>query len=184
MEDEKIVEMFFARNENAVKETGEKYGAYCRKIALNIIGSEQDAQECENDTYSAAWGAIPPGHPENLKAYLAKTVRNIALNRSDYLRAAKRCGSTAPLDELSEIVSGKESVEGSFEQGEIAEAISTFMREQNALTRAAFVRRYFCAESLAEISRCTGLSMGAVKSLLFRTRKKLKAHLEREGYSL
>ncbi len=182
MEDEKILELYWQREERAIAETKEKYGHYCQTISYNILNNYEDAKECENDTYNALWNLIPPNRPHYFKAYLGRVVRNISLSKYDYNSAKKR-NSTMDLiiSELEECLVGKEDVAVSYEEGQIAKHISEFLRTEEKLKRQVFVRRYYYSDSIATISRQFGISESKVKSMLFRLRNKLKCYLEKEG---
>lgn len=182
MEDEEIVEMYFARNEAAVSFTEKKYGGYLRSIAYNILNSMDDARECENDTYFSAWREIPPMRPASLKGFLAKIVRSIALDRLDYNRAAKRNSElTAVFSELENVASMLPDPHEELESKILAAQISTFLRGIKPTSRGIFVRRYWYGDSLAEIARRFGISEGKAASSLFRTRSRLKKYLCKEG---
>lgn len=183
MNDEQIIQLYFQRDEAAIEETRRQYGAYCAKIAMNILRDSQDSEECTNDTWFAAWRSIPPQRPSNLAAYLGKITRNLSINRYKMRSAEKRISSecTVSLDELSECIPGGGAVEQDAQVGVIAGSISQFLRTQKPLDRRVFVCRYFYCDPIAEIAERFGISESRVKSLLFRMRARLKAHLEREG---
>lgn len=180
MEDNKIIELYFARDEAALEETSAKYGALCRRIAMNILGNELDAEECENDTYLSLWHSIPPKNPKSLSAYAAKIVRNHALRRLEYANAQKRRAVLLPTEELAELVG--ESVDYAAE--DLAGLISEFLRSSTEEERRIFVRHYFSFETLEKISADEGFSVGKIKSMLFRMRNKLRVYLEKEGITL
>ncbi len=180
LEDKKIIELYFARDEGAVEETSAKYGALCRRIAMNILGNELDAEECENDTYLSLWQSIPPKNPKSLSAYAAKIVRNHALRRLEYMNAQKRRAVLLPTEELAELVG--ETVDYAAE--DLAHLISDFLRGVTEDERRVFVRHYFSFETLESISSDLGFSVGKIKSMLFRTRQKLRVYLEKEGITL
>lgn len=185
MTDQTIVELFWQRSEDAIKNTDEKYGKYLTKIAMNVLGHHEEAEECVNDTYFSAWKQMPPDRPQKLSAYLGRITRCLALNRYDYLTAQKRNAEfTLQLSELEECLTGKASVEAQYEAGEVAAAISAFLRAQNADIRNIFIRRYWFSDSIADISECFSMSESKVKSLLFRTRNRLRKYLESEGYHI
>lgn len=183
MEDEKIIELYFNRSEAAIEETSQKYGSYCRAIANNILGSYEDAEECENDGYRVLWERIPPERPAYFKGFLGRIVRNLALNRYDYNTAKKRNGKfQVVLSELEECIPSKISLEQQVEEREISKEITLFLKSIEKEKRIVFVRRYWFSDSIEDIALGFGISESKVKSILFRTRKKLKIHLEREGY--
>ena len=148
MEDAAIVALYWARDEQALTETAAKFGAYCRKIADNILHSAHDAEECENDTWLAAWNSMPTNRPARLAPYLGRITRNLALDRFDRAAAQKRgSGQTcAPLDELAECVAAPGSVEDSFDAAETGRLISAFLRTLPEETRSIFLRRYCCRD--------------------------------------
>lgn len=184
MEDAQILELYFARSEQAIRETDLKFGRYCLAIAYNILHNNEDSEECKNDTYINAWNAIPPKKPENFRAYLGKIARNLALNMYEYMHRKKRdVNSTeAILDELSECIPDPNSdVEQAAESMVIRDSINEFLGTLTADNRKIFVRRYWYASPIEEIAKDYGFSVSKVKTCLMRTRKKLKDHLESEG---
>lgn len=182
MDDKGIIELFNARNERAVDECRTKFGAYLRTVALNITGSERDAEECESDAYLAAWRAIPPERPRSMRAWLARTTRNIALSTLERASAQKR-GSReyeAVLDELAECVPAPGSVGERLDAEELSQAVNAFLKQQDARTQRIFVRRCFDCAEIGVIARENAMTSQAVRSLLHRTRVKLRAYLESE----
>lgn len=181
MDDQAIIALFWARDEMAIGETKAKYGRLCRGIARNILGNEEDAEECENDTYLKTWQAIPPQRPAVLPAYLGRIARNIALNRWKAGRADKRGGGEVPLslDELGDCVSGREDPD--LDEGEVLVAIERFLDSLEQADRLAFLLRYWQLEPVAAIARRMAWSESKVTSRLFRLRKRLKSQLEKEG---
>ena len=182
LEDEKIVALYMERSENAIIETASKYGSFCRTIAFNILSNYTDAEECENDTYLAAWNTIPPTRPAKLSTFLGRLTRNIALDKYDYYTAQKRNSKfDLLLSELDDCISVPDNVEEEYEAGQVAKIISEFLRSRDYESRNVFLRRYWYADSISDISERFGMSESKVKSMLFRTRKKLKQYLKREG---
>jgi RNA polymerase sigma-70 factor (ECF subfamily) len=183
MDDEMILDLYWARSESAVSETAKKYGSYCTKIAANILLNSEDAEECVNDTYQKAWESIPPQRPANLRAYLGRITRNLSLNRYKEQRTQKRGGDNIALiySELEECIPASRNVEAEFESGLVAGAINSFLKSLDRESRIVFVRRYWYADSIHAIAARFGMSESKVKSMLFRTRKKLRTHLENEG---
>lgn len=185
MDDDKIIELFWARAEAAIHETARKYGRLCYRIANNILTNHEDSEECVNDTYLALWNSIPPKHPDHFSAFTGKITRNFALRKYAYYTAKKRNSETAcSLDELGKCVSGTESVESELENKRIEELIDSFLWKQNKEKRDVFILRYWYFESLHNICIYTGFSQGKVKSMLFNLRGKLRAYLESEGVEL
>lgn len=182
MENERLVELFWARSQDAIEQSVKRYGALCRSVAGNILANAADAEECVNDVWLAAWNSIPPARPQRLGAYLARLTRNIALDKLDYNRAQKRNGElNVALSELEECLSSPQGVEEALEAGQTAAAIDAFLRALPREQRWVFLRRYWYADPVAEIARRGHMTESRVKSMLLRTRKKLKAHLEQEG---
>ena len=183
MRDSEIIDLFWNRDQNALMETSSKYGSYLRKVSMNILGNAEDAEECINDTLFSAWNAIPPRRPEMLSTFLGKIARNLSINRYHAAHAQKRgCGEYAlSLDELDECVAGSSGVEAKVEESILEHSINEFLRGEKVLYRGVFIKRYFYSESIAGIADELGMSESRIKSILFRTRNRLKKHLEREG---
>ena len=184
MEDNQIIELYWQKNADAISETARKYGAYCFAIAENILHNTEDSEECVNDTWLRAWDAIPPQKPDVLRTFLAKITRNLAFNRFNARNAEKRGGGEIALvlDELGECLGGGADAEAAYEAKELRQAIRYFVRALPEREGNVLVRRYFFAESVADIAKRYGLSENNVTVILSRTRKKLKAHLLKEGY--
>ena len=177
-----IVELFWSRSETAIAETQRKYGKYCFSIAKNILGSDEDANECVNDTYLDAWNSIPPHKPSCLSTFLGKLTRRIATDRVRARNADKRGGGelTLVLDELEECLSCEESTERQIASDLIARVIDEFLGTLTREERQAFLSRYWYARSIRETAKLLGFSESKVKSMLFRLRNKLKKRLEKE----
>lgn len=186
MEDGKIVQLYWDRDERAIPATAEKYGGYCTSIARNILGSRDDAEECVNDTYLRAWNAMPPHRPEVLPAFLGKLVRNVSLDRCRRNAAGKRGGGELPavLGELSEVVSGTEDVGQTLERRELLNAINDFLTLLPPEKRGIFVRRYWYTESISKIASRYGMKDGAVSMALGRLRAGLRSYLTERGFEL
>ena len=185
MEDQKIIELYWAREEEAIRATSDKYGRLCRSIVGSILVSPEDGEECVNDTWLGLWNAIPPQRPNHFSAFIGKIVRNLALKRFDYLTAAKRSRETVcSLEELGDCVSGKPSVEDELENQRVEEAIDRFLWTLGETKRTVFIRRYWYFDSISSICRRTGFSQSKVKSMLYHTRQKLRDYLESEGIEL
>ena len=191
MEDKQIVDLYWERDERAISESDAKYGAFCARIAMNILDNAQDAEECVNDTYLRAWNAIPPNRPTKLGAFLGKITRNLSLDRYKAKKTAKRGNSLflVSLDELSECVPDGSTGFGSGFDDEtearlIGECINRFLHKLSGEARDVFICRYFYSDSIGEIARRFGLSESKVKSMLHRARGKLKKSLESEGIRL
>ena len=185
MEDGQIIELYWQRDQRAIQETGVKYGGFLTSIARNILRSRADAEECVNDTYLHTWNAIPPARPSAFRAWLGRIARNLSLDRWKRDRAVRRGGGAEMLlGELADCVPATHGAEQTLEDREIAALISAFLREQTAENRIIFLRRYWYGEDIGEIAGALGCGQGKVKSSLFRTRKALRAYLEREGVVL
>lgn len=183
MTDEQIVALYYQRSEAAIAETQSRHGSACRALARRILRSDDDAEECVSDVWLRAWNAIPPARPNSLRAFLLKLTRNAALDRCRANSAAKRGGGEvdAVLSELSEIAAGDDAA-GTLEARELGAALSAFLRTQKTREADIFIRRCFYAEGIDEIARRYRLRPNAVAVSLSRTRKKLRAYLESEGY--
>lgn len=182
MEDQAIIGLYVQRSQQAIAETRQKYGRYCRAIARNVLADRSDVEECENDTYLAAWNAIPPHQPRRLAVFLGRITRNLALDRYGYHTARKRNRRLEViLTELEECLAAPGTVEAAFEAEETAKSISQFLYGCEEQARRLFVRRYWYSDSIADLADRFELSESKVKSMLFRTRRKLKAHLTQEG---
>ena len=180
MEDSKIIQLFWERDEAAVSAVSEKYGRYCAAVARNMIGNEQLAEECVNDTLMGLWEAIPPNRPKHLLAFVIKITRNNAINTVKEIRAQKRGGGemNLVLDELHDIASDY-SVERIAEQHEVMALINKFLGRLSDRKRMVFVLRYWHCCSVAEISQTVGMSEANVYNVLKRVRKKLLEYLEK-----
>ena len=196
MDDNKIIELYFARNENALKETEGKYANYLTFISMNILNNKEDSSECVNDTYFKAWNTIPPNNPPSLKYFLGKITRQFSIDRLRRKLSGKRMGSEyeISLDELTECVpdiglSAAESnsagnPEREADCAELASFIDNFLAEQKEEVRDMFVMRYYFCDSVKQIALNLGATEGKVKSCLFRTREGLRKRLEKEGYTI
>lgn len=185
MDERRIIELYSARDEAAIKETEREYGRLCYRVAYNILGNAEDAEECVNDTLLAVWNKIPQAViPGNLKAFVCRIARNTALKKLEYNTAAKRSPSAAvSLAELEEIVPDN-SVPPDSTGENISEAISSFLRLQKPEARKVFVRRYWFFEPISEIAKRFSFSESKVKSMLYHTRKKLRSYLTKEGIEI
>ncbi|MBQ3418933.1 MAG: sigma-70 family RNA polymerase sigma factor [Erysipelotrichaceae bacterium] len=183
MEDLEIVELYWQRNEEAIKETSKKYGNYCYTIANNILYNNEDAQECVNDTYLGAWNAIPPHHPNVLSTFLGKITRRLSLNKWREKNAIKRGNGEAALsfDELEECIPSNSSIKEELALKELSEAINTFLETLKVDERKVFVCRYFYFESIDEIAFRFSFTPSKVKMMLKRTRDRLKDYLIGKG---
>ena len=180
MDDHQLLILLQKRDPQAIYELHSQYGSYCRKIAGNILDRAEDVEEIVNDAFLQVWNAIPPARPRHLKAYLAQTARNIAVNRIRRDNTAKRSGTTILLDELAECLPDR-SWEDRERSREVREALNGFLHPLPREERTIFVRRYWFGETVPEIARTYHYSESKVNSLLHMLRKRLKSHLEQEG---
>lgn len=179
--DTEIIEMYFARNENAIRRTQSKYGDLCFRIAVNVLGNNEDAEECVNDTYLSVWNRIPPDMPENFKAYICKIARNLSLSRLRYNTAKKRnLDALLPLSDVENTASAEDDTSDM----ELGRLISDFLRSQPTDVRNVFMRKYWFYDSVEEIAERFSFSKSKVKSMLFHTRNRLKKYLKEEGIEL
>ena len=184
MEDNQIIELYWQRQESAISATAVKYGHYCHTIAYNILNNNEDAEESVSDTYLAAWKKMPPHRPSILSAFLGKITRRISLNKWRRYNTQKRGQGEMPLalEELSECVSTGESLEGYIEGKELARTVNAFVSGLPDTERDVFVSRYFFLASVKEVAEKFGFSESKVKSMLLRSREKLRKILAEEGY--
>ena len=183
MDNDRMVELFFARDEKAIREARQAYGGQMTAIALRVLGDSRDAEECVSDSLFRAWNTIPPQQPRDLGAFLSRIVRGLAIDRLRAREADKRGGGEylLSLEELSECVGGADTA---FEQGALSDAIGNYLRTLSPQARWMFLRRYFWFERVEDIARVGGFTQSKVKSTLSRARKGLREHLEKEGFDL
>lgn len=186
MEDQQIIDLFWARNEAAIAHSEEKYGSYCRSIALRIVTMQEDAEECVSDTWLAAWNTIPPARPAVLRTFLGRLCRNLSINQSLKNTAQKRGGGEVDLalEELRECGGGEDTVQKALEAQELSRLLDAFLRTLPEQECSLFLRRYWYLDSVETLARQWGLRTGAVKTRLSRTRGKLRDYLRKEGYVL
>ena len=184
MDDLRIIEMYFERDEQAIKETATKYGKLCHSIAYNILNNHQDSEECVNDTYIGVWNAIPPTRPNNFMAFVCRIARNLSLKRLGTMTRQKRRPDTlVSLDELAEILPD-ESIADEFSDEDIGKAISDFLRNEKEDVRNVFIRKYYFFDSIGDIAKRYGFTESKVKNMLYHTRNKLKEYLIKEGVEI
>ncbi len=185
MEDSEIISLYFEREEDAIKETSNKYGNYCSTIAWNILGNKEEAEECVNDVYMKLWNSIPPNRPNKLSAYIGKITRNTAIDYVEKKSAKKRNNGQLDiiLSELEECVYIN-SLDDEFNEKLLIQYINSFLESLSFQNRNLFIKRYWYAYSIDEIAKEFKISKSKVKSILLRLRKKLKKHLEKEGFVL
>jgi len=186
MEDSKIIDLYWQRNQLAVSATQEKYGPYCTAIASNILSDFQDVEECVSDTWLAAWNSIPPKRPSPLSAFLGRITRNLSFNKARYHRAKKRQNSEFDLilDELCDIVSDTETPEQLVDSYELLRCINAFLDSLSPKQRFLFVRRYFYCDNMADLTDFAGMSQNHISVTLNRLRGKLKIFLTERGFDL
>lgn len=182
MEDNKIIDLFWTRSENAILETGNKYGKYCYSIAYNILANNEDAEECVSDTYMAAWRSIPPHRPSVLAAFLGKITRRLSIDRWRSNTRDKRGGGevTLALDELEYCVFDPHDIDKAIERKQFVRVLNRFLDSLPDTDRKIFLCRYWYMDSVSAIAGYLGFSQSKITSILFRTRKKLRAVLEQE----
>ena len=182
MDDRAIVALYWKRAETAILETKKQYGRLLLSISRGILRNEEDAEECENDTYLKAWNTIPPKRPDKLSAFLAKIVRNLSLDRYDAMHAEKRGGGEVPLllDELAEVIADETAFPTDTEG--LSEVLNAFLVRLKPDARTIFLRRYWFGHSVQEISARSGFGESKIKMSLLRTRQSLQEALEKEGY--
>lgn len=181
MEDKSIIDLYWQRSERAIEETGKKYQRYCHRIAFNILSSDEDAEECVNDTYLKAWESIPPSRPDRLCAFLGRITRNLALDRYDKKHAQKRSnGTDLAFEELEECLSDSKG-EHITDQIALKEGMNSFLRSLPQHKRVIFIQRYWYLCSVKDIAKNLKLTENNVKITLMRLREGLKKYLEREG---
>ena len=185
MSDEKIIELYWDRDERAITETDRKYGRYLYAIAYNIIHDHPDCEECLNDTYLGTWNKIPPARPTAFQNFLSKIMRNIAIDRLRKNTAKKRVPSemTVSLNELDECMACASDIEEDRLVRELAVLINDFLADLPKRRQFVFVCRYYYADSVAKIAEMLGLSEKTIRRDLSQMRSDLKNFLEKEGYS-
>ena len=186
MDDNEIIQLFFARDEGAIQAAQRQYGAYCAAVAENILGDRETAEECVNDTWLKCWQSIPPQRPNSLKSFAGRIARNLALSALRAGTAQKRGGGQVQLalDELSEVVSGGETPEGAMDRQALRAALDGFLAGLPERSRSLFLRRYWYLDSVEQLAKRFGMSKTQATTTLHRLRQKLRVHLEQEGFDL
>ena len=182
MTDTEIINLFFERSEQAIDELAKKHGNAVARVARNILGNEQDTEECVNDTYLGAWNAIPPHRPSPLRTFVCKIARNLATKKYHANTAVIRNSQyDLALDELEEYLADNSSVDEAYDAKELAEAINGFMATLNYSDRFLFTRRYWFSDPVQDIAKMAHSTTNSVTVRLFRIREKLRLYLEKEG---
>lgn len=185
MNDAGIVELYWRRSTQAIIETQQKYGGYCYTIALGLLNSAQDAEECVNDTWYAAWDKMPPERPQSLGAFLGRITRNLSVSRWRREKARKRYNGLEVLfSELEECVPGPGGAEEELERQELARVISGWLDRQDPADRRLFIRRYWYGDGVKELAAEAGERANTIAQRLSRLRKSLRGRLESEGVEL
>ncbi len=185
MQDNEIVELYFSRNEAAIKETDSKYGALCYRVAYNILGIAEDSEECVNDTYLSVWEKIPPTKPDSLKAFICRITRNISISRYRSSHSKKRySGMETMLSELRECVPSPYNVSEQADAAQLSQYISSWLDSLSAEDCALFVRRYWFGDSVKALAEKCGTAPEKMSQRMFRLRKSLRAYLEERGVSV
>ena len=184
MNDLNIIDLYFARDEEAIKQTDLKYGKLCHSIAYNILNNNEDSEECVNDTYIGVWNAIPPTRPNNLMAFICKITRNLSLKRLEAQTRQKRSHAIlVSLDELTEVLSD-ESIADQTSDEKIGKLISDFLRNEKSEIRNVFIRKYYFFDSIGDIANRYNFTESKVKNMLYHTRTKLKDFLIKKGIEI
>ena len=184
MDDMRIIELYFERNEQAIKETDSKYGKLCHSIAYNILNNRVDSEECVNDTYVGVWNAIPPTRPNNFMAFICKIARNLSLKRLEFTKREKRSADIIISFEELAAVLPDERYAPNISDEDIGKIISEFLRNQKEDAKNVFIRKYYFFDSISEIAKRYSFTESKVKNMLFYTRNKLKDYLIKEGVEI
>ena len=182
MTDTEIIDLFFERSEQAITELDKKHGSAVARVARNILGNEQDTEECVNDTYLGTWNAVPPQRPSPLRTFVCRIARNLATKKYHANTAVIRNSQyDLALDDLEEILAGSNSVEEAYEAKELGAAINGFLATLNPSDRFLFMRRYWYSDPVKDIAKMAHSTTNSVTVRLFRIREKLRHYLVKEG---
>ena len=185
MEDSQIIRLYWDRDESAITESDSAHGAYCFAVAMNVLASREDSEECVSDTWWKAWNVIPPQKPDRLRSFFARITRNLAIDRYRKRTAEKRNEHmNTVLEELEGCLSGEESVESEVERQELSSSLNRFLASLSLRDRQIFVRRYFWCEDVKKIAAEMGLKQNSVNVMLHRMRNRLRAHLTADGWEV
>lgn len=184
MDDGRIIDLYWAREQAAIEQTQLKYGSFLTGVAYNILANREDSEESVSDTYMAAWNAMPPHRPDSLRAFLSKLVRRSSIDLLRRRESQKRGGSqyTLSLSELSECLPGGQDSQQAVEARELSRAVAEFVKELPEKTRKVFLGRYYFLDSVREVAGYCGITESNAKTILHRTRQALREHLEQEGF--
>lgn len=182
MEDEKIIELFFARSETAITSLAQKYEKKLFSISYQILQNREDAQECVNDTYLGIWNAIPPAKPISLCAFVCRVTRNISINRHKYNCAAKRNSYTVSIEEIGDCIPTKSTVAEDLEMHLLTETLNQWLESLRPQNRYIFLRRYWYMDSVLQIATAMKMSEAAIYLRLDRLKKKLHKYLKERDY--
>ena len=183
MTDQQIIALYFCRSERAIAETAAQYGKLFYNVSYNILHNNEDAEECVNDTYLTAWNTIPPTKPTYLSTFLCKITRRLSIDKWRTKTAQKRGGDqmTLAVEELDRTLASDDDVEGTYIRRELTQELQNFLRQLPEQECRVFLCRYWYMDSIADIAKDFGYTQSKVKTMLLRTRRKLKAHLEEKG---
>ena len=185
MEDVQIIDLYWLRDESAIRETDVKYGGFCHRMAMNILHSFQDSEECVSDAYGRCWDTMPPQRPGSLRAYVGAIIRNFSISRYRAGHAQKRfSGGDVLLSELAECVPAPENVERTVEAGELGQYISDWLISLDEESRALFIRRYWNGDAVRDLAAELNVRPNALSKRLLRLREGLRRRLEQEGVSV
>lgn len=186
MDDQNLIELYWQRSETAIAETATKYGNYCYRIAFNVLANNEDSEECVSDTYFKVWESIPPTKPNRFSAFIGKITRHLAINRFEYLTAAKRGGSQVilALEELSDCIPDHNTPAKIVDDKELAFAINKFLHTLPVESRVIFLQRYWGLMPIKDIAEIHEITESKTKMSLMRTRKKFKEFLGKEGIAI
>ncbi len=185
MEDIQIVDLYWQRDETAIEKTDEKYGKLCYRLANNILQQNEDSEECVNDTYMKIWNSIPNDRPNYFSAYICTITKRLALDKMRYLKRNRRYSPyDVSIDELRDIVSGRETPEDELMARMAIKSVNHFLEGLSTRNRNVFIRRYWYYDSVEDISEMFNMKQNTVATILFRTRKALKEYLRKDGYEL
>lgn len=186
LDDRSIVELFLNRSEEAIIQTNLKYGRYCHRIAYNVLGNDEDSEECVNDALMRTWNSIPPNEPTSFSSFIGKITRNLALDKLRQQNSGKRGGGEVALalDELADCISDRDELSRREDSAEITAALNSFLETLNSVERGVFMHRYWMMDPIADIAQMYDISVSNTTTMLFRMRSKLKKHLMKEGIPL